>query len=117
MANFSNKKQTRPDAKTAPRYNDKCGKGGCTNNTSLAFMCVLNNKTGNYEVGCMSGHGKKPAYGFQSGNEVFMNAQFEFKSWITRCCSCYRDDLARHGKGVADYVNGIKKQAIELTDS
>ena len=112
---YDKKKSNRPDAKTAPRYNEVCGKNGCTNHTDLVFMCVLNNKTGKYEVGCMSGHDKKPAYGFQNGNEVFMNAQFEFKSWITRCCSCYRDDITKHGKSVAGYVNGIKEEREALT--
>jgi len=102
--------------KTAPRYNDVCGKNGCTNRTDLAFMCVLNNKNGLYEVGSMGSHAKKAAYGFQSGNEVFMNDQFEFKSWITRCSSCYADDVASHGKSVAGYVNEIKKTRIELTN-
>ena len=122
MAEFSDRKTTRPTGKTAPPPPEACMKGSCQSETGIAFVRVLNNNTGRKEIRSFgkSGHmidgqlKETRSVGVHSKDAgISMNDQFEFLGWITRCPKCYMDDLESSRKRAVDRIRSLRQQEGE----
>lgn len=117
MAKFSKSQDTQQNQSNVPPYPEICAKTGCNHKTDIVFMRVFDKNQskiivdsfGPREYGVGEKKTNKRQFGYVNNGVIVMNEQFDYRGWITRCGSCYSQDLKAYGKGTINTAKQADK--------